>query len=361
MIIVTGGAGFIGSNFVRQWLSFETEPVLVADKFTYAANAENLADLANNDRLEVETMDICDRDAVEQLFSKYHPRALIHFAAESHVDRSIRGPAPFVETNIVGTFVLLEGARAFWERLNSEAHDDFRFIHVSTDEVYGSLGPDDPPFTERSAYEPNSPYAASKASSDHLVRAFHQTYGLPCVTMNCTNNFGPYQFPEKLIPLIILNATAGLRLPVYGDGMQVRDWVYVADHCDAVRVILARGRVGETYNIGSRSELTNVQVVHAICRLLDDLHPASGRMHEELIEFVADRPGHDRRYAIDPAKLESELSWRPQHSFDAALHKTVKWYLANEGWCERVRSGEYRLWMELHYGTGQPDVLGAVT
>jgi len=360
MIIVTGGAGFIGSNFVHNWLGHETEPVLVADKFTYAANAENLAHFAEDPRLRIERIDVSDRVAVEQLFAHNRPSSVVHFAAESHVDRSIRGPAEFVQTNIIGTFTLLEAARTFWSELGAEARDRFRFVHVSTDEVFGSLGPDDPPFTERSAYEPNSPYAASKASSDHLVRAFHQTYGLPCVTTNCTNNFGPYQFPEKLIPLVILNATAGLRLPVYGDGMQVRDWVYVADHCDAVRVILARGRVGETYNIGSRSELTNVQVVHAICRLLDDLRPASGRMHEELIEFVADRPGHDRRYAIDPAKLESELSWRPQHSFDTALHKTVKWYLANEEWCERVRSGEYRRWMELHYGTGQPEVLGAV-
>jgi dTDP-glucose 4,6-dehydratase len=351
MIIVTGGAGFIGSNFVRLWLGLETESVVVADKFTYAANPENLADFANDPRLIIERMDICDRLAVEELFSRYRPRAVVHLAAESHVDRSIRGPAQFVETNIVGTFALLEGARAFWGRLKGEAHDDFRFVHVSTDEVYGSLEPLDPPFTEQRASEPNSPYAASKAAADHLVRAFHRTYGLPCITTNCTNNFGPYQFPEKLIPLVILNAKEASRLPVYGDGMQVRDWVYVADHCDAVRVILAGGRVGETYNVGSRAERTNLEVVRAICRLLDELHPGSGRTHEELIEFVADRPGHDRRYAIDPSKVETELSWRPKHSFDNALRKTVQWYLANEPWCERVRSGEYRQWTELHYGT----------
>ena len=352
MIIVTGGAGFIGSNFVRLWLGLETEPVLVADKFTYAANPENLADFANDPRLIIERIDICDRLAIEHLFSRYRPRAVIHFAAESHVDRSIRGPAQFVETNIVGTFALLEGARAFWGRLKGEAHDDFRFVHVSTDEVYGSLEPRDPPFTEQRAYEPNSPYAASKAAADHLVRAFHRTYGLPCITTNCTNNFGPYQFPEKLIPLVILNAKDALRLPVYGDGMQVRDWVYVADHCDAVRMIMSGGRVGETYNVGSRAERTNLEVVRAICRLLDELHPASGRAHEELIEFVADRPGHDRRYAIDPSKVETELSWRPKHSFDTALRETVQWYLANEPWCERVRSGEYKQWTELHYGIG---------
>ena len=351
MIIVTGGAGFIGSNFVRSWLGIEAESVVVADKFTYAANSENLADFANDRRLVIERMDICDRLAVEQLFSRYRPRAVIHFAAESHVDRSIRGPAQFVETNIVGTFALLEEARPFWGRLKGEAHNDFRFVHVSTDEVYGSLGAHDPPFTEQRAYEPNSPYAASKAAADHLVRAFYRTYGLPCVTTNCTNNFGPYQFPEKLIPLVILNAKEGLRLPVYGDGLQVRDWVYVADHCDAVRMILAGGRVGETYNVGGRAERTNLEVVRAICRLLDELHPVSGRAHEELIEFVADRPGHDRRYAIDPSKVETELSWRPKHSFDIALRKTVQWYLTNEPWCQRVRSGEYKQWTELHYGT----------
>ena len=352
MIVVTGGAGFIGSNFVRSWLRLESEPVVVADKFTYAANAENLADFANDRRLIIERMDICDRAAVERIFAHHRPRAVVHFAAESHVDRSIRGPAPFVETNIVGTFFLLEGARLFWSELKGPARDNFRFVHVSTDEVYGSLGSHDAPFTERHAYEPNSPYAASKAASDHLVRAFHRTYGLPCITTNCTNNFGPYQFPEKLIPLVILNARDGTRLPVYGDGMQVRDWVYVIDHCDAIRTILARGRVGETYNIGSRSERTNLEVVRAICRLLDELRPDAGRAHSDLIKFVEDRPGHDRRYAIDPAKVEAELSWSPQHSFDSALRETVQWYLANEKWCARVRSGEYRQWTELHYGTG---------
>ncbi len=350
MIIVTGGAGFIGSNFVHIWFEHEAEPLVVADKFTYAANPENLARFEHDSRLSIERVDVCDDAAVDRLFSRYRPRAIVHFAAESHVDRSIRGPAEFVQTNIFGTFTLLEGARAYWSELRGEARNRFRFIHVSTDEVYGSLGPHAPPSTEQSAYEPNSPYAASKAASDHLVRAYHRTYGLPCITTNCSNNFGPYQFPEKLIPLVILNATAGLRLPIYGDGMQVRDWVYVADHCEAIRAILARGRLGETYNVGSRCEQTNLHVVRAICRLLDECRPRPGHPHEELIEFVTDRPGHDRRYAIDPGKIESELTWRPAHGFDLALRKTVEWYLANEGWCDRVRNGQYQKWLQLHYG-----------
>lgn len=354
MIMITGGAGFIGSNFVHMWLRRETEHMVVADKFTYAANAENLAELQDDPRLSIERVDICDRAAIDRLLAVRKPRAIVHFAAESHVDRSIHGPAEFVQTNIVGTFVLLEAARAYWSGLRGDEQDSFRFIHVSTDEVYGSLRLDEAPSTEHRSYEPNSPYAASKAASDHLVRAYHRTYGLPCITTNCTNNFGPYQFPEKLIPLVILNAKEGSRLPVYGDGMQIRDWVYVGDHCDAVRLILARGRLGETYNVGSRTERTNLDVVRSICRLLDELHPSSGRAHEELIEFVADRPGHDRRYSIDPTKLEIELSWRPKYSFDAALRETVQWYLANEPWCEQVRSGAYRQWAELHYGTSSP-------
>jgi dTDP-glucose 4,6-dehydratase len=352
MIIVTGGAGFIGSNFVHMWLATESEPLVVADKFTYAANPENLSHFDSDPRLIIERVDICDRTAVDRLATRYRPTAIVHFAAESHVDRSIRGPAEFIQTNVIGTFALLESARSYWSELRGTARDRFRFLHVSTDEVYGSLGPGDAAFTETRAYEPNSPYAASKAASDHLVRAYQRTYGLPCITSNCTNNFGRYQFPEKLIPLVILNAVAGLRLPVYGDGMQVRDWVYVPDHCEAIRMILAGGRVGETYNVGSRCEQKNLDVIRAICRLLDELRPRAGGPHEDLIEFVADRPGHDRRYAIDPAKIESELGWRPRHAFADALRETVEWYLANEGWCQRIRSGQYMQWMKLHYGTG---------
>ena len=347
MIMVTGGAGFIGSNFVRTWMASEREPVIVADKFTYAANPENLAVFDKDPRLVIERVDICDRAAVDRLFSLYRPSAIVHFAAESHVDRSIRAPAQFIETNVMGTFTLLEATRAYLAEPSADGN--FRFLHVSTDEVYGSLGPGDVPFTEVHPYEPNSPYAASKAASDHLVRAYHHTYGLPCITSNCSNNYGPYQFPEKLIPLVILNAIAGERLPLYGDGMQMRDWVYVADHCEAIRTILAKGSLGETYNVGSRCEKMNLDVVRAICQLLDELQPRAKGSHEELIQFIADRPGHDRRYAIDPSKVEAELSWFPTHSFEDALRKTVEWYLANEPWCKRVRSGQYRDWKKVQY------------
>jgi dTDP-glucose 4,6-dehydratase len=351
MIIVTGGAGFIGSNFVRVWLDAESEPLIVADKFTYAANPENLERFEGDRRLIIERVDICERDAVDRLFAAYHPSAVIHFAAESHVDRSIHAPAQFIQTNVIGTFVLLEAARSYLSGIGDEHRKRFRFVHVSTDEVYGSRTPAGPPSAEGDSYAPNSPYAASKAAADHLVRSYHRTYDLPCVASNCTNNYGPYQFPEKLIPLVILQALAGQRIPVYGDGLQIRDWVFVTDHCEAIRAILARGRIGETYNVGSRSERTNLEVVHSICALLDELRPRSSGSHKELIEFVADRPGHDRRYALDPSKIERELSWFPRRSFEEGLRETVRWYLSNEHWCSRVRSGQYREWLKLHYGT----------
>lgn len=349
MIFVTGGAGFIGANFVNDWLARSDESVLVIDKLTYAGNLENLSTLRGDSRFSFAQVDICDRAAIADLLARYRPRALLHFAAESHVDRSISGPGEFIRTNINGTFELLEAARAHWSQLVGSERDAFRFLHVSTDEVYGSLGEEDAPFSESTAYAPNSPYAASKAASDHLVRAYHHTYGLPVLTTNCSNNYGPYQFPEKLIPLTILNAIDGKPLPVYGDGRNIRDWLYVADHCAAIREVLARGRCGETYNIGGSAERRNIEVVQTVCQILDELRPKRGGSYAEQIRFVADRPGHDRRYAIDARKLASELGWRPSHSFDSGLRQTVQWYLDNESWVARVRDGSYRQWLETNY------------
>jgi dTDP-glucose 4,6-dehydratase len=351
MIFVTGGAGFIGANFVHQWLQIEQDPVLVIDKLTYAGNLDNLAPLRGDPRLTFVQSDICDRDAIGGLLAAHRPRALLHFAAESHVDRSISGPGEFVRTNINGTFELLEAWRAYWGVLGKDEQPAFRFLHVSTDEVYGSLGESDPAFAETTPYAPNSPYAASKAASDHLVRAYHHTYGLPVLTTNCSNNYGPYQFPEKLIPLMILNALEGKPLPVYGDGANVRDWLYVGDHCAAIRRVLSAGRPGETYNIGGKSEMRNIDVVKTVCAVLDELRPkADGTRYEAQIRFVTDRPGHDRRYAIDPRKIEAELGWRPAQSFEQGIRQTVRWYLDNAPWTERVRSGGYRDWMRHNYG-----------
>ena len=349
MILVTGGAGFIGANFVLDWIATEGTPVVNLDKLTYAGNPANLAPLKGDPRYIFAQGDINDRALVAGLLKTHQPRAMVHFAAESHVDRSIQGPGEFVQTNIVGTFSLLEEARAYWSALTEPAKSLFRFLHVSTDEVYGSLGSDDPAFSETTAYAPNSPYAASKAASDHLVRAYHHTYGLPVITTNCSNNYGPLQFPEKLIPLIILNALNGKPLPVYGDGQNVRDWLYVGDHCAGIRAALAKGRLGETYNIGGNSEKTNLEVVHAVCAILDELHPA-GAPHAKLITFVKDRPGHDRRYAINAAKIQQELGWAPQERFESGLRKTVEWYLANGEWVRGVTSGDYRKWITSNYG-----------
>jgi dTDP-glucose 4,6-dehydratase len=350
-ILVTGGAGFIGSNFVLDWIATVGTPVVNLDKLTYAGNPANLSALAGDPRHLLVRGDIGDRELVRRLLAEHRPRAIVHFAAESHVDRSIHGPGEFIQTNIHGTFALLEEARAYWGALPEPARAGFRFLHVSTDEVYGSLEAEDPAFTETTAYAPNSPYAASKAASDHLVRAYHHTYGLPTVTTNCSNNYGPYQFPEKLIPLMILNATRGKPLPVYGDGKNVRDWLYVTDHCSGIRAALERGRLGETYNIGGRSEKTNLEVVHTLCAILDELHPdAPVTPHSSLITFVKDRPGHDRRYAIDCSKIERELGWRPRESFDTGIRKTVQWYLDHSGWVRDVASGAYREWIEANYG-----------
>jgi len=348
MILVTGGAGFIGSNFVLDWIGTVGEPVVNLDKLTYAGNAANLASLQGERRHELVQGDIADRALVERLLEKHRPRAIVHFAAESHVDRSIHGPAAFVQTNVVGTFELLDAARAFWSGLEGAERDAFRFLHVSTDEVYGSLGPKDPPFSETTAYAPNSPYSASKAGSDHLVRAYHHTYGLPVVTTNCSNNYGPFQFPEKLIPLMIANALEGKPLPVYGDGLQVRDWLYVADHCEAIRVALAKGRTGETYNVGGNAEKRNIDVVHAICDALQDMRPRAGG-YRQLVTSVPDRPGHDRRYAIDARKVRGELGWSPRETFETGLARTVRWYLEHGAWVAQVKSGEYRRWLELNY------------
>jgi dTDP-glucose 4,6-dehydratase len=349
MIFITGGAGFIGANFVHDWLTAEREGVLVIDKLTYAGNLDNLSSLRGDPRFEFAQVDICDRAAVAGLLAKHRPRAIVHFAAESHVDRSISGPGEFIRTNINGTFELLEAARGYFSALDEAGRAAFRFLHVSTDEVYGSLGDNDPAFSETTPYAPNSPYAASKAASDHLVRAYRHTYGLPVLTTNCSNNYGPYQFPEKLIPLVILNALEGKPLPVYGDGANVRDWLYVGDHCAAIRRVLDAGRLGETYNIGGKSEMRNLEVVHAVCTVLDELRPKP-RAYAEQIRFVTDRPGHDRRYAIDPRKIEGELGWRPAKSFEAGIRLTVQWYLDNAAWTERVRSGDYRNWIEKNYG-----------
>ncbi len=348
MILVTGGAGFIGSNFVLDWIAAAGEPVVNLDKLTYAGNAANLASLEGDARHLFVHGDIADRSLVEGLLAKHRPHAVVHFAAESHVDRSIRGPDAFVQTNVVGTFELLEAVRDHWQRLAGAERDAFRFLHVSTDEVYGSLEPHDAPFTEQSPYQPNSPYSASKAGSDHLVRAYHHTYGLPAVTTNCSNNYGPYQFPEKLIPLMIANALEGKALPVYGDGKQVRDWLYVADHCEAIRVALAKGRPGETYNVGGNAERHNIDVVNAICDELVKVRAREGG-YRGLITRVADRPGHDRRYAIDAGKIQSELGWSPRETFESGLARTVRWYVGNPGWIAGVKSSEYRRWMETHY------------
>lgn len=342
MILVTGGAGFIGANFVLDWAKGSDEPVLNVDKLTYAGNLETLASLAGNPTHVFARADICDRAAIDALLAQYRPRAILHFAAESHVDRSIHGPADFVQTNVVGTFTLLEASRAYWGTLPEQEKAAFHFLAVSTDEVFGSLGADDPQFSESTPYAPNSPYSASKAASDHLVRAYHHTYGLPTLTTNCSNNYGPYHFPEKLIPLVITRALAGEPLPVYGNGENIRDWLYVGDHCAAIRRVLEAGKVGETYNIGGWNEKTNIEVVNTLCMLLDELEPKTSGSYREQIEFVKDRPGHDQRYAIDARKLERELDWKPAETFETGLRKTVQWYLANREWWRHVTSGEYR-------------------
>ena len=351
-ILVTGGAGFIGSNFILQWMSNEPFPVVNIDKLTYAGNLANLESVAADPRYTFVHGDINDRDLVGELLRRHQPRAIIHMAAESHVDRSIHGPDDFVRTNVNGTLSLLEETRSYWGSLPPSEKAEFRFLHVSTDEVYGSLGPDDPAFSEITPYAPNSPYSASKAASDHLVRAYHHTYGLPTLTTNCSNNYGPYQFPEKLVPLMILNAASGKPLPVYGDGQNVRDWLFVTDHCDAMRTVLRRGNVGTTYNIGGQSERRNIEMVGAICAVLDELRPDDPVVpHRELVTFVKDRPGHDRRYAIDASKLERELGWKPRETFESGIRKTVQWYLANEAWVRDVTSGAYRQWIETQYSS----------
>jgi len=351
MIFVTGGAGFIGSNFILDYLSRNDEHVLNIDKLTYAGNPYNLSSLDGDARYHFMQADIADRATIDALFEQYQPRAIVHFAAESHVDRSIHSPGEFIHTNVNGTFTLLEAARAYWSALPAGAREDFRFLHVSTDEVYGTLGPDDAPFSETTPYAPNSPYSASKAASDHLVRAYHHTYGLPTLTTNCSNNYGPYHFPEKLIPLVILNALDGKPLPIYGDGQQIRDWLFVSDHCSAIREVLARGAPGQTYNIGGWNEKANLDVVHTLCDILDELRPKAAGRYRDQITFVQDRPGHDRRYAIDARKLERELGWKPAETFETGIAKTVRWYLDNPQWVANVRSGGYLKWLELHYGS----------
>ena len=350
-ILVTGGAGFIGSSFVLDWLAQSDEPVVNLDKLTYAGNLENLASLQGDARHVFVQGDLGDRVLVDRLLAEHKPRAVLHFAAESHVDRSIHGPEDFIQTNIVGTFRLLEAVRAYWSALPEPEKTAFRFLHVSTDEVYGTLSKDDPPFAETNAYEPNSPYSASKAASDHLVRAWHHTYGLPVLTTNCSNNYGPYHFPEKLIPLMIVNALAGKPLPVYGDGMQVRDWLYVKDHCSAIRRVLEAGRLGETYNVGGWNEKPNLDIVHTVCTLLDELRPkADGSSYKAQITHVPDRPGHDRRYAIDARKIERELGWKPAETFETGIRKTVQWYLDHPEWVQHVQNGSYREWVQKQYG-----------
>jgi dTDP-glucose 4,6-dehydratase len=378
MILVTGSAGFIGSNFVLDWCAAHDEAVISLDKLTYAGNLENLASLKDNPRHIFVQGDIGDAELVGKLLAAHRPRAVVNFAAESHVDRSIHGPEDFIQTNIVGTFHLLEAVRAYWGELAETEKTDFRFLHVSTDEVYGSLAKDEPAFTETHRYEPNSPYSASKAASDHLVRAYHHTYGLPVLTTNCSNNYGPYHFPEKLIPLLIVNALAGKQLPVYGDGQQIRDWLYVKDHCSAIRRVLEKGRVGEVYNVGGWNEKANLDIVHTVCDLLDELRPRTelqsftqqlgaqplscagktpavsvlnpqSSSYRSLITFVTDRPGHDRRYAINARKIERELGWKPAETFETGIRKTVQWYLDNQGWVNNVLSGNYRQWVEKNY------------
>ncbi|CAG8871448.1 dTDP-glucose 4,6-dehydratase [Pseudomonas fluorescens] len=349
-ILVTGGAGFIGANFVLDWIANSSEPVVNLDKLTYAGNLQTLSSVQGNPRHTFVHGDIGDSALVEQLLKEHQPRVIVNFAAESHVDRSIHGPEDFIETNIVGTFHLLEAVRGYWKGLDDEARQAFRFLHVSTDEVYGSLGADEPAFTETHQYQPNSPYSASKAASDHLVRSYHHTYGLPVLTTNCSNNYGPFHFPEKLIPLMIVNALGGKPLPVYGDGQQIRDWLYVKDHCSAIRRVLEAGQTGEVYNIGGWNEKPNLEIVNRVCALLDELRPrADGKSYAEQITYVTDRPGHDRRYAIDARKLERELGWKPAETFETGIRKTVEWYLGNWEWVENVQSGSYRDWVEKNY------------
>jgi len=351
MIVVTGGAGFIGSNFILDWLNLPNADLLTnLDYLTYAGNLETLELVQNDERYLFFKGDIGDKALVTSLLKEFKPRAIVNFAAESHVDRSIHGPTEFIQTNIVGTFNLLECARGYWNELAETQKSSFRFLHVSTDEVYGSLGPNDPPFTENHPYEPNSPYSASKAASDHLVRAWFHTYGFPVLTTNCSNNYGPYHFPEKLIPLCILNALNGKPLPIYGDGQQVRDWLYVKDHCTAIRTVLEKGTLGETYNIGGWNEKANIDVVKQICSILDELRPKNdGKSYAEQITYVKDRPGHDRRYAIDASKIERELGWKPVETFESGIRKTVQWYLDNPKWVEGVVSGNYRQWIDKQY------------
>ena len=352
-ILVTGGAGFIGANFVLDWLTASDEPVVNLDKLTYAGNPETLASLQGDARHQLVQGDIGDSALVSRLLAEHRPRAVVNFAAESHVDRSIHGPGEFIQTNIVGTFNLLEAVRGFWGDLPAPEKSAFRFLHVSTDEVYGSLAKGDAAFTETHRYEPNSPYSASKAASDHLVRAWHHTYGLPVLTTNCSNNYGPYHFPEKLIPLMIVNALAGKPLPVYGDGMQIRDWLYVKDHCSAIRRVLEAGRLGEVYNVGGWNEKPNIEIVQTICQLLDEMRPkADGGTYASQITYVTDRPGHDRRYAIDARKLEAELGWKSAETFETGIRKTVEWYLANPEWVQHVQSGAYREWVSRQYAAG---------
>ena len=354
-ILVTGGAGFIGSNFVLDWLSASNESVINLDKLTYAGNLENLASLQGHPNHIFVQGDLGDRELVDRLLAEHQPRAVLNFAAESHVDRSIHGPEDFIQTNILGTFRLLESVRAYWAGLPADDKADFRFLHVSTDEVYGTLSKEDPPFAEDHRYEPNSPYSASKAASDHLVRAWHHTYGLPVLTTNCSNNYGPYHFPEKLIPLMIVNALAGKHLPVYGDGMQIRDWLYVKDHCSAIRRVLEGGRLGETYNVGGWNEKPNIEIVQRVCALLDELRPkADGSSYASQITYVTDRPGHDRRYAIDARKIERELGWKPAETFETGIRKTVEWYLAHPDWVAHVQSGSYRDWVAKQYANEAP-------
>jgi dTDP-glucose 4,6-dehydratase len=349
-VLITGGAGFIGSNFVLNRLERHDETIVNLDKLTYAGNLENLASVSNHPRHIFVQGDIGDTQLVSKLLAEHQPSAIINFAAESHVDRSIHGPEDFIQTNVVGTFHLLESVRVYWSALDDQKKKTFRFLHVSTDEVYGSLGKNDPPFTETNQYQPNSPYSASKASSDHLVRAYHHTYGLPVLTTNCSNNYGPFHFPEKLIPLMIVNALAGKALPVYGDGQQIRDWLYVKDHCHAIGRVLEAGTPGEVYNVGGWNEKANIDIVHTICTLLDEMHPRhDGKSYREQIKFVTDRPGHDRRYAIDASKLERELGWKPAETFETGIRKTVQWYLEHQDWVANVQSGDYRAWIEKNY------------
>jgi dTDP-glucose 4,6-dehydratase len=356
MILITGGAGFIGGNFVHHWFERQAnegrganEPVVVFDKLTYAGNPNTIAAHLNSGRATLVQADIADRDAVRAALEKYRPRAILHFAAESHVDRSIHGPGEFIHTNMLGTFSLLEETRAYWGAMNEVDKAAFRFLHVSTDEVYGSLGDNDPAFSETTPYAPNSPYSASKAGSDHLVRAYHHTYGFPTLTTNCSNNYGPYHFPEKLIPLMILNALEGKPLPVYGDGLNIRDWLYVRDHCEAICQVLEKGQLGETYNVGGINEIRNIDVVTTICRKLDEMRPRESGRYEDLITYVKDRPGHDRRYAIDPTKIQRDIGWKPSETFESGINKTVRWYLDNTAWIDTVRSGAYRDWLATNY------------